>query len=96
MINSLYLLIHNRIKRLKDKDGYVYRKDIINYLRYPFSIEKHIRDIIIREMIELGLLKRINSQKYLYIENKKSEKITDVREAQLMTKFYEKKWFKDI
>lgn len=96
MIHSLYLVIHQRIKRLKDNQGYIWRKEILNHLKYPVKLDKHVREIIIREMIELGLLKRINSQRYVFIENKRSEKILNPIEAQHEAKLHKKYWFRKV
>jgi hypothetical protein len=60
------------------------------------KLDKHVREIIIRELVELGLLKRINSQRYVFVENKHSEKILNVAEAQKEAELHKKHWFKDV
>lgn len=89
-------MIHQKIKKLQDEKGIIERKDICSLLKYGVKIDKHIRNILIREMVELGLLKRINSQKYKWVYNKRSEKIGNVSEALKMAEFYKKNWWKDI
>jgi len=96
MIYSVYLVIHQKIKKLQNPEGYIWRKDILHHLKYGVKLDKHIREIVIRELVELGLLKRINSQRYVFVENERSNKIMNPAEACREAGLYKKYWFDEI
>ena len=93
MINSVYLCIHQRLKELQDNDGLIERKEILHALQHQPHLQEHIREIVIRELVELGLLQRVNSQTYRWIPNKNSDNIFVKAEAQKMAAFHRKTWW---
>lgn len=69
--------MHAKIKYLKDKQNLISRKSIISALKYRPKLDKRIRDIIIKELCEMGLLVKVNRDTYKWIPNKKSEMIEE-------------------
>ncbi len=70
----VYHLIHLFLKDRIDHKKQIKRKDVLLYLKY-FHIEKKYKNIVISELIELGLLKKVNRDLLEYVQSKKTDKL---------------------
>ena len=78
---AAYYVIHDKVQPWLDSQKRIKRKKLFDFLRY-FHIKKEnwrTKFLIIKDMIEIGLFKKINHELYEWIPNKKTRAIYDDR-----------------
>lgn len=63
-IGILYLSFYNSLVNVYGNNAIVHRKVILTKLGRQFMVDRKLRPIAIKEMINRGLIKKINKNKY--------------------------------
>jgi len=71
----VYHLIHLFLKSRVNPNNFIKRKDVLLYLGRYFHIDKKYKNLVISELIELNLFKKVNRDVLEYIPNKKTDRL---------------------
>jgi hypothetical protein len=81
MENAAYFVIHERMQTWIDSQRQIRRTRLLDFLKY-FHIKSfnwRTKYLIIEDMLELGLLKKINKNIYEWVPHKKTKILNDDR-----------------